>query len=68
MPSQFRLEYHSLKQEFYTEKGIETLPLTFDPIQASDNSESPFKSISDSTNEVDKKTIYVCKPSTCFFD
>ena len=68
MPSEFQLEYDSLNPEFYIQKTSENLALTFDPIQASGDSESPFKSISDSTIEVDKKTIYVCKPSPYFFD
>jgi len=68
MQSEFQLEYDSLNPEFYIQKTSENLALTFDPIQASGDSESPFKSISDSTIEVDKKTIYVCKPSPYFFD
>ena len=68
MLSKFQLVYHSLNQEFYKEETSENLALTFDPIQASDDSESPFKSISASTIEVEKKIIYVCKPSPYFFD
>jgi hypothetical protein len=67
--SPFTFQFDPLQERFYKPKiTSESLPLTFDPIQASDGSESPFKSISNSTIELEKKTIYVCKPSPYFFD
>jgi len=56
MPStKFLYEFDPLNEEFYSPKTSESLALTFYPIQASDDSESPFKSISNSTIELEKK-------------